>query len=78
MSGKVLHMFGAPIAERVAERIVPAARTPSSLADFTDAGELQVARDRQVDRLGTWLAVGGGVLTYFLVRDWRLKRRPAK
>jgi len=71
----VIDMFGRPIAERVAERAVPPVRQPVGLEEFRDAGSLQLQRDKQVDRLGTWLAVAAAVGAFFVVRDWRHKRR---
>ncbi len=74
MSGKVIEMFGAPIGALVAEKVVPRVRNPESLADYQDAGALQLQRDRSVDSIGTWFAVGAALLTFFAVRDWRSKR----
>jgi hypothetical protein len=67
-------MFAAPIGERVADKVVPPVRQPGSLADYNDAGQLQLARDQSTNTIGTWLAVGLGVGVFFLVRDWRAKR----
>lgn len=71
----VVDIFGAPIAERVADRAVPPVREPVGLDDFHDAGSIQLQRDHQVERLGTWLAVGLGVGAFLFVRNWRHKKR---
>lgn len=71
----VVDMLGKPIAERAADRVIPPVRQPVTLEEFSDVGELQVSRDRATNTLGTWLAVGVGVAAFFLVRDWRAKRK---
>jgi len=71
----VVSLFAAPIGERVADKVVPPVRTPGSLAEYSDAAAIQVARDRHVGSLGTWVAVGAFAIAFFVVRDWRQKRR---
>jgi len=73
--GKVVSLFGERVADRMADKVVPPVRAPTSLDEFKDAGQVQLARDRQVNQLGTWLALGCGVAVFFIVRDWRLKKR---
>jgi len=69
--GKVVDIFGGAVAERVADKVVLPTRTPNSLEEFSDMGALQVRRDRQTERIGTFVALGIGVGVFFLVREWR-------
>jgi len=72
---KVIELFARPMGERVADKVVPPLRTPHTLEEFSDAGALQVRRDQVTGTVGTWLAVGLGVVVYLGVRDWRQQKR---
>ena len=72
---KVIPLFAAPIAERVADRVVPPVTQPTTLRGYRDASGIQLDRDRLTSQLGTWVAVGVGVAAFFVVRDWRHRSR---
>ena len=63
----------------MADKLMPPVRAPTSIDEFKDADKNQLARDQQANHLGTWLALAGGVAVFvgafFIVRDWRHKKR---
>jgi len=67
----VIPLFVTPVAERVADKVVPPVRQPASLEEYSDVAAAQMKRDQTTSTIGTFLAVGAFAVAFYVVRDWR-------
>lgn len=75
MSGKIIDLFGAPVAERVSNKVFPPSIAPQSLAEYDLQAEQAIERQRQSLTIGKLVGIAGGIGVFMWVRAWRLKQR---